>query len=333
MSERENPEGIEPILSRPAPAQSTPRYQRRSLFWPITLIGVGVLLLLSNLGVFPDGGWAILWRFWPLALIALGIDVLIGRRSLGWAIAGGILILLLLGMALGAAFFAEQIPFLVELSRPTELRHEHVSHPLNASESAQVTIDWPGASGYLSVLEDSASLIEADVAYRGELVFQVNQENRHVDVTLNSFSQGVSYGIFLDDSPAEWRVGLHPAVALDLWLDASSGNCDFDLTGLKVTHLNLDAGSGSVRLILPADGDFSGDIEGSSGSITLILPKGVGLRVDLESGSGSFNPGGRLALVSGEKDDDSVWETENYDKADYQINLTIDQGSGSIRIE
>ena len=68
------------------------------------LIGFGVLLLLSNLGVFPESGWAVLWRFWPVALVALGLDVLIGRRSLGGVIASGVLILISVGMLIGLAF-------------------------------------------------------------------------------------------------------------------------------------------------------------------------------------------------------------------------------------
>ena len=333
MSEHENPKTFDPILPRPASSREEPRYQRRSLFWPVVLIGVGVILLLSNLGIFPENGWAILWRFWPLALIALGIDVLMGRRSLGGAIAGGVLVLLLLGMALGAVFFAEQVPVLMELGHPAELHTEHIAHPLNGAESAKVSINWPSRPGYLYALEDSANLIEGDIAYYGQRVFRVNQENRHTDVTLDSFAQGVSFGINFDDKKSEWRVGLNPNVALDLWLDSGSGSCNFDLTGLAMKHLNLDSGSGSIHLTLPDAGNFSGDIDSGSGSVTIILPKNVGLRVELDDGSGSFDPGGRLVLVSGEKDDDGVWETENYDKADYQIELDINQGSGSIRIE
>lgn len=333
MSERENPKAFDPILPQSVSAREEPRYQRRSLFWPVVLIGVGVILLLSNLGIFPENGWAILWRFWPLALIALGVDVMIGRRSTGGAIAGGVLVLLLLGMALGAVFFAEQVPFLMELGRPAELHSEHIAHPLNGAESAKVSINWPSRPGYLYALEDSTHLIEGDIDYYGQLVFRVNQENRHTDVTLDSFTQGISYGITFDDKQSDWRVGLSPDAALDLWLDSGSGSGNFDLTRLNVTHLALDSGSGSIHLILPEDGDFSGDIDGGSGSITLILPEGVGLRVELDDGSGSFDPGERLVLVSGEKDDDGVWETENYDKADYQIDLDINQGSGSIRIE
>ena len=46
---------------------------------------------------------------------------------------------------------------------------------------------------------------------------------------------------------------------------------------------------------------------------------------------GSFQPGERFTFISGERND-GVWETKNYASADDKIDLTIDQGSGSIRI-
>ncbi|RIK28496.1 MAG: cell wall-active antibiotics response protein, partial [Chloroflexi bacterium] len=57
------------------------RKNRSSLFGPILLIGLGILLLLSNLGVLTVNVWQMLFRFWPVILIAVGLDILFGRRS------------------------------------------------------------------------------------------------------------------------------------------------------------------------------------------------------------------------------------------------------------
>ena len=43
------------------------------LFWPIILIGVGVIFLLNNLGVITGSPWEVIWRLWPVLLIALGL--------------------------------------------------------------------------------------------------------------------------------------------------------------------------------------------------------------------------------------------------------------------
>jgi len=338
MNEDKIPESAERILPQPFAEDTRPhtpqvRQERRSFFWPVVLIGIGVLLLLSNLGLFPESGWAVLWRFWPVALVALGLDVLIGQRSLGGAIASGILILILAGMVIGLAFFAEQIPALVQLTQSSKLQSKYVEHPMEKVESAKVTIDWNSAPGYLSALENSDNLIEGDVDYRGELAFRVTNTNGRAEVVLDSFFQGVTLGQSSSDSgDGKWDVKLNPGVTYELWMDTGSGSCDFDLSRFTVNDLNLDSGSGSIQLKLPATSSFRGEFDTGSGAVTITLPESVGMRVTLDSGSGSFQPDARFTLVSGERDDDGVWETKNYASADYKIDLTIDQGSGSIRI-
>ncbi|MDF1515558.1 MAG: DUF5668 domain-containing protein [Anaerolineae bacterium] len=307
-------------------------YRRHSFFWPIALIGVGVLLLLSNLGYFPATGWAVLWRFWPIALIALGVDVMIGRRTTGGAIASAVLILILVGLAIGAALFAEQIPVLVDLVKPAVLQYDSVEYPVNGIEVADISIDWTSAPGQLEALQDSGNLIEADIAYRGELVFDVSQANQRANVILDSFLQGVSYGVYdFSDTDAKWWVGIHPDVETELFFDVGSGACDFDLSELDVSSLEIDGGSGSITLTLPHS-HARGTIDGGSGSLTIIVPKGVGLSLEIDRGSGSLHVDDGYTVKSGDIDDLAVWESIGFLDMDYQVNLVIDQGSGSIRI-
>jgi hypothetical protein len=56
----------------------------RGLVGPAVLIALGILLLLTNLGVIPVDIWRLAWRLWPLLLIALGLELLVtGRASWG----------------------------------------------------------------------------------------------------------------------------------------------------------------------------------------------------------------------------------------------------------
>jgi hypothetical protein len=52
----------------------------RSNFGALILIVVGVLFLLSNLGMIPHL-WPLLRQWWPLALILAGIVMLVERRG------------------------------------------------------------------------------------------------------------------------------------------------------------------------------------------------------------------------------------------------------------
>ncbi|MFQ6101997.1 MAG: LiaI-LiaF-like domain-containing protein [Anaerolineae bacterium] len=320
----------EPIESVRRPRRSPP-----SFFWPLVLVGTGIILLLSNLGYLPWQSWNVLWRLWPLLLVALGIDVLIGHRSMLGALVSGLLILLLFGCAVTVALFAQNVPALVELSQPVEWHTEHIEHPLGSVESSSVIIDWTSAPAYLSALPDSsANLIEGDIAYRGQLTFDVDVRGSRANVELDSHFSGPWFGPvdFGDRAGDRWDVKLSPQVPLNLALDAGSGHCDFDLTGLQIDDLFLDGGSGAIDLTLPAASTFEARIDGGSGSITIVLPEGVGARVVLDSGSGSFRPDERFQLVEGERDGDGIWETDDYDMATHTVVLRIDQGSGSISI-
>lgn len=57
------------------------RHGRGSLVFPILLIGLGIALLLENLGVMTGSVWEWVFRLWPLLLIAVGLDGIFFRRG------------------------------------------------------------------------------------------------------------------------------------------------------------------------------------------------------------------------------------------------------------
>jgi len=341
------PEAKGPAVSAappPTPPDEPPRSprdarrpQRRrppSLFWPIVLIGAGVVLLLANLGYLPRLSWGVIWKLWPLLVVALGVDLLIGRRSVVGAIVSAVLICVLIAGILLISIFAQNIPAVSEWIQPPEFQTRHVEHPLTDVERATVSIDWTSVPGYLSPLEDSPNLIEGDIDYFGELTFDVSVRGDRANVKLDSRSTGIWFWPFNlgDQSDKRWDVGLSPNVLLDLTFDAGSGPCDFDLAGLQVSGLVLDSGSGPIDLSLPSGSTFEAEIDGGSGPITIVLPRSVGARVELDSGSGPFSPDARFQLVEGKRRGDGVWETDNYRTAEHTILLKIDQGSGPVTI-
>ena len=310
-----------------------PTYKKRSrsFFWPIMLISLGVLLLLSNLGIVPWTTWNLIWRFWPLVLVAVGIDVLLGQRSAFGAIISAFLVLVLIGAIAGTVYFADQLPILARFTQETPWQTDHVEAALEDFQSAEVLIDWTSPAGYLGALNSSENLIEGDLTYRGELYFDVKTNGTRADVILDTrLVENWGMVPFQSSPGAEWEIYLTKEIPLDLTLDSGSGSCEFDLSELTLEELFLDSGSGSIRLSLPAKQSFQFTMDSGSGSVKIEIPTGTGIRVELDSGSGSFSPGGSFELVSGERNGDSVWETKNYENSNFQIEMGIDQGSGSI---
>ena len=318
---------------QPANAPRPPRRHRPSLFWPIVLIVSGILFLLSNLGYLPNPSWGLLWRLWPVILIALGLDVLIGRRSLAGAIISGILVFMLIGGVVLAVFFARNIPLLADLASSPTVEQEFVSYPLEDIEQAIVSIDFTSQQGKLTALDDSPKLIEGDIDYYGDLIFDVETNNELATVELDSIRSAPVFDIDFGDNDRAgmWDVKLHPGVAYDLNLDGGSGGLTLDLSDLTVMGFKLDQGAGAIVLSMPKQSTFSGEMDSGSGGMRIELPENVGMRVILDGGSGAFRAGDRFILVSGDPDD-GIWETENYDEADYYIDLEIDQGAGAISI-
>jgi hypothetical protein len=56
--------------------------QRGSLVGPLILIGLGIIFLLSNLGLMTGDVWDTIARLWPLILVAIGLDGILRRGGL-----------------------------------------------------------------------------------------------------------------------------------------------------------------------------------------------------------------------------------------------------------
>jgi len=74
-----------------------------SFFWPVIMLGAGVIWLLVNLNIISTYNLRVLYRLWPILIILAGLDVLFSRKLplLGALLAllmiAGVILLLVLG--------------------------------------------------------------------------------------------------------------------------------------------------------------------------------------------------------------------------------------------
>ncbi len=109
---------------------------------------------------------------------------------------------------------------------------------------------------------------------------------------------------------------------------AGLGDTALKLDGGRVGNLDFDAGAGSVSIDLSGDweADMDADIHGGLGSITLVIPATVGVRLDVNTGLGDVD-------VSGLRVDGDTYTNDAYGSSDITLDIRIDQGAGSVRVE
>ncbi len=298
-------------------------YRRPSLFWPIVLIGVGVIFLLNNLGVIQGNPWALIWQFWPVLLIVIGLDILLGRRSAAGSMISAALALLLVG---GVIWLLVARPDLPGLNLGGTLTTDRVEYPLKEIRSANVTLSFSTGTNNLYALSDSPNLIEADLRHYGTLKKELRESGSQADLDI-----GVDNTISIGGFGAEerWDVGLNPRVTYNLDLNLGVGQSTIDLSRLTLSAGQISVGVGSSEVRLPASGRFALHVDGGVGELIIRAPRNVALRAEVDTGVGSFNStGGRLRLVG-----ENTYETDGFSSAENAITLIVDVGVGSVTIQ
>jgi len=322
----------------------------RSFFWPVILLGAGVIWLLSNLKLIPTENLWILLRLWPVLLIMVGLDVLFARRLpligalLGLLVIAGVVYILLNGSALG-------------LEREIEPRTESFTVEVGVTTSVDLDLNLSVQETTVNVLQNSTNLLEAEIGHIGEIEFSVlGTDDKHIDLAQVGVESWFSWILpEVEGEELVWDIGLSPEVPFDLDVDASTGSAELDLEGMQLERFRYDASMGSSTIILPAAADgydthiecSTGSMEivfpaesnltvrldGSTGRILLDVPEGAPVKVQvIDGGTGSLQLPADMVKVSGrEGKDEGVYQTPGFEGAAYQLVIIIeDIGTGSI---
>ena len=282
----------------------------------IILVAIGIVLLLSNLGVLDWSLWDALWRLWPLILIGIGLDLMLKRKRLGGLIAGlavaGVFILVVLVM------HTHQAPLITEA----------ISQPLEGAKQARVTLDAGVARLNLTAGHNPDKLIEGTlrVSKRAKLKVTYERQGDLGRFKLKQKSRGLGFLSFGKRNP-KWDLKLTSEIPVDLEVDTGVGQSDLDLRGMQITSLDVDTGVGQTTVILPAKGNLKVDMDGGVGEVIIRIPETLAARIHAKSGIGSVDVSGPFKKEGGD------WVSDNYATASDKVDLDISGGIGSIDIE
>lgn len=274
-----------PTPTQPGPGKRR-RYRYRSLFWPLIVIGAGVVWLLYSLDVLSTSNLAVIGLVWPVLVIGIGVDLLLGHRSLLAGATVGVvtlaIIVVLMAVGPGLGWVGD-----------TELKTETFSTPVGSAAEAQVELSLSGYTAAIHALPEATAdpqLILAKITHRGAIRF-TSEGTTKKTVTLRSSDGWQWWQRIGDETATPWDIGLARGVRLDLRVLASSGSNTIDLTGLLLRRVEVDASSGDSQVVLPVGDPMSAtmpqiDLRSSSGRMEVQSPAGAVYTMGIDMSSG-----------------------------------------------
>ena len=123
-----------------------------------------------------------------------------------------------------------------------------------------------------------------------------------------------------------------PSGSYTVSFDVSSGKIDVEMDAGSDLEMTVDVSSGRLDFAFGKETNAQVEVDLSSGSVNFELPEGVGVRIEGGISSGSVRVPKGYVKISGGDDDDGIWESPDYDSADYKIEIKFDVSSGSFNV-
>lgn len=225
--------------------------RNNAIFWAIILIGVGVLLLLGNLGIAVVSGGAI----WGLVLLALG----------AWLVWGA-------------------------LAAPRgRLEAQAASIPMADATDAVIRISHGAGRLTLAGGAPSGQLVAG--SFGGGLDTKTDRVGHTLSVKMQVPSHDWFLHMpWSWVGGFDWDVRLNGEIPLKLKVEAGASQTELDLTDLLVAELRLETGASATKVLLPAHaGLTTARIEAGVASVELRVPGGVAARIRAKGGLAAIN--------------------------------------------
>lgn len=283
----------------------------------IVLIGIGLIVLLANLGIITWLSLTSIFNLWPLLLIVAGINIIFKRNRFvaagTWILFFAVLISYSYYNIGGINTYSEASYTRVQLNKPAELRTGELKIDFGGA-----IVDIKGTNRYLIDADYAHNMIRftnnfSDQERHGMMKFEpVNQIN-----WLNTSRQALKY-----------QIDLHEEVLWDIKADMGAVSGVLDFSNVKLKNLDLDVGAGNLTLIFASNTeDTYVKLDAGASKVDLILKDDVGAKIKIDGLLSKTNVEALGWTKSGE-----YLISPNYDDADSKLFLDIDVGVGKLNI-
>jgi hypothetical protein len=339
----------------------------RSLFWPLTLIILGLVFLAYNLGMLNEDVWSTLLNLWPLLLVLIGLDGLLNRNGVvGPSLMIGLGVIFLLNnfgylvldvwqlilslwpvllIAFGFDLLIGRRSWLLSLigvmvvlailigaigligSTAYAAAGQEIRYPLEGVEQAEMDFSIPVGSMTMEATSETGVLLVGEVPDGGGITVQEQFSVQGGTAALKISGEGATVIMPGMASPYRWDFQVAPEVPLTLNVSQGAGAVNLDLSELVLSDLNASLGAGQIVLSLPEDQSFSGHLSGGVGQLVVVVSEGLGVRITSGTALAAFS------APEGYEQTGAVYTSPNYSTAAERVELELDLAVGSVVVK
>lgn len=300
---------------------------RRSLVWPLLLIVLGVLFLLSNFGIISGVSWLAVASLWPLFLILIGLDIAFARRWPLPTLAAEIAV-----MAAGLALLAYSPTLSPGFAFGNGNAPGETDITVPRGEATELALTLNAGGRAYRVSGGATALVEAHSA-NPDLRVRTSGTTR-ATVRLDQTSQA---GFMHPANSGDIQVRVASDIPTSLTINVGAGEFDVDLSDVRVTDARVNVGASSMEFVLPKpSGNVDVRMNGGASSVTLVVPDGVDARISTTGGLLSLRSDntrlGTGGSIGGCVACGTSVETSGYAAARDRVTVTISAGMSSILV-
>lgn len=318
----------------------------RNLFIGILILFIGVVALLSTLGVF-SFHWSIVWRLWPFMFIILGISLLPVHEY----VRSGLLVL---ALGLGCLFYHfENKNYEGNIFKRFFKRHftqwnaksdtdddegdanndtdyetfykdQHFSEPYTAVERASIDIDF--GAGDLTLKSPCAELAKVDA--ESSLVkysFRTEQNTDEVKVFVTGKGHTKGIGKKVEN---DLNIALCDRPIWSFNLDMGAADADLDFSPYRVENIEINGGACDLDLKLADHGcDIQISISTGASDIDIEVPESMDCQINLDSAITGKD------FKGFEKIERGLWQTPGFGQGTNTVYIDLNCAVSDLSVE
>lgn len=293
---------------------------RNRLIFPLILIAIGVIILLSNTGVLSQAALQRLGDLWPLLLVILGLQLVLNHTMPRQQAT-------IVGIAATAVIVIAAVVY-AALAPATTYGTQQVdsSQPVNGLTSAALDVSYTGAVVEVQAANLGNTLYKAHIDYPGAEnppQFSIDRETGTVQIQEGS---GFQFHLF-GGGQRHILVTLTTAIPWSVQVSGGAGDMRLDVRELQVSKIEISGGAHRIDAQLPSPkGTVAVDISGGANDVTLRAPAGSQWRVSVSGGVSAVTINGSSSGGFG----DFQRESSGYSGATDRFNIDISGGASHV---